>query len=106
MEPDRKALDRIAQRETLLTADAVYLEPCRDAGSLDHDRDELLRQEGIERVRKIAVDVLGKVPQQPLIELFRREPRLEIDLQTAGGDFFRQMSVSPKARAAPIRRNV
>ena len=89
-------LDRIAQCEPLLATDAVHFEPRRDAGSLDHDRDELLRQESVERVRKIAVDVLRKVPQQPLIELFRREPRLEIDLQTAGRDFFRKMSARRK----------
>ena len=85
-------LDRIAQCEPLLAADAVHFEPCRDAGSLDHDRDELLRQESVERVRKIAVDVLRKITQKPLIELFRRETRLEIELQPAGGNVLRQMS--------------
>ncbi len=77
-------LDRIAQRKALFAADAVHFETCRDAGAFDHDRNELLRQKGVERVGKIAVDVFGKVPQQPFIELFRRESRLEIDLQPAG----------------------
>ena len=77
----REGLENGQQRLAPLPGDVVDLLLRRDAGELDDHGDELLRQEVIQSVAEVVVEVLLEVREEALVQLGLVQGGLQVDLE-------------------------